>query len=90
MVLEHGGVISDRNNVEQELRVWTGISGQVWIPILTLMCTDSVISVKVRSLNFITYEKQKIIILTSEDYSEDENACRVLLYVAYRVPTKYN
>lgn len=41
-VLESGDVVSYRNNVKQRIRVWTRISGQVWIQILTLTCTDSV------------------------------------------------
>lgn len=71
MVLESGDVVSYRNNVEPRIRVWTGISGQVWIQILTLTCTDSVTLVKGMSLNFIICHMQKIVVLTSEEYFED-------------------
>lgn len=70
-MLEGGDVVSYRNNVEQRIRVWTGISGQVWIQILTLTYTDSVTLVKGMSLNFIIYHMQKIVVLTSEEYFED-------------------
>lgn len=61
MMLESGDVISYINNVQQRIRVWTGISGWVWIRILTLTYSVFLTLVKVMSLNFIIYHMQKII-----------------------------
>lgn len=69
VLLEIGDVISNRYNVEQRIRVWIGISGWVWIQILTLTCTTSVTLVKVLSLNFIICQMQKIIVLASRGLS---------------------